>query len=454
MRSASSLLCSSLAWCAACGALAGLAASPAEAQPASRAQEVFDRTRALAPADRAEKLAKLRSSPFVFFRGTAFLGWRDLASDPRLGRFGGVPATQTWITGDLHPENFGTFGLPGGGVSYGLNDFDEALVADYQLDLWRLATGVELAGRELGASSKARRKALERLAEAYLDALARCAGPGNQREQDPALSEGVLQGELDRFRDEVAADESRKALLKEWTRKVASQRVLDLRLDDLEPADPSELLALRQGLRGYVRRAPQAARYFQIKSVARRIQAGTGSLGSARFYVLVEGPSVDDDDDLILDLKAQPRPAGLDHLDLPTRAALAARFPSRAAQVAAAGRALLGPQRSDPYLGWAQLGVESYSVSQRSPFKGSFSLTKGALKSASQQWGSLLGYAHARSDEDADPLLIPHSLEDEVLARAGYQRASFTRLVVEIAREQADRVEADQRAFRALSAQP
>lgn len=48
--------------------------------------------------------------------------------------------------------------------------------------------------------------------------------------------------------------------------------------------------------------------YFRVKSVARRLAAGTGSLGTPRFYLLIEGPSADQDDDVILDVKRQGTP--------------------------------------------------------------------------------------------------------------------------------------------------
>lgn len=430
----------------------GALSTPVTAQPSQRAREVRDSLQNLPAAQGREKTQKLRSSAFVFFRGTASLSWRDTSTDPRLQRFGGTPQTRVWVTGDLHPENFGTFGLPGGAVGYDLNDFDEALVADYQIDLWRMATGIELAGRELHVGRKKRAQAIERFARGYLAALSDCAGPGNQRELDPDRSERVLKSSLEDFRDDVAKDESRKRMLREWTRKVAGRRAFDLRLDSLGAATPTQILGVLRGLARYAGRGPlRRPGYYRAKSVARRLQAGTGSLGSARFYVLIEGPSRDDDDDLILDLKAQSAPAGLAHLDPQTRAGLAVQFPNQAARVAFAERALLGAPRADSHLGWLRIGSASYSVRQRSPFKGGFPLKKSHLRSAAEQWGGLLGYAHARADKDATPLLIPTSFEDEVLARTRYQKAGFARLLVKVADDQADAVEDDLQAFRALT---
>merc|ERR1719335_674900 len=43
--------------------------------------------------------------------------------------------------------------------------------------------------------------------------------------------------------------------------------------------------------------------HFKLKDLARRDLAGTGSLGSGRYYMLIEGPTASQDDDRILDVK-------------------------------------------------------------------------------------------------------------------------------------------------------
>eukprot|EP00966_Prymnesium_polylepis_P135916 3140933-Prymnesium_polylepis.1 len=48
----------------------------------------------------------------------------------------------TWITGDQHLSNFGAWKNRHGDVVYGVNDFDEAVVFDFQMDIWRLAVSI------------------------------------------------------------------------------------------------------------------------------------------------------------------------------------------------------------------------------------------------------------------------------------------------------------------------
>lgn len=71
----------------------------------------------------AERLAlkyrAMRADPFVFLRGTCHLFYADLPDRPLLSA-----APLTWICGDLHVENFGTYKGDNRLVYFDLNDFD------------------------------------------------------------------------------------------------------------------------------------------------------------------------------------------------------------------------------------------------------------------------------------------------------------------------------------------
>ena len=67
--------------------------------------------------DRQSKYCTMASAPLVFYRGTNHLFWADFAGDKRLGRFGNEK-TKTWLQGDLHVYNFGSYGNSRGEVVY------------------------------------------------------------------------------------------------------------------------------------------------------------------------------------------------------------------------------------------------------------------------------------------------------------------------------------------------
>ena len=79
----------------------------------------------------------MAQNAFAFYRGTCHLFYEDLQSDHTL------PASPlTWICGDLHLENFGSYRGQNKMVYFDLNDFDEALLAPACFELVRMVTSI------------------------------------------------------------------------------------------------------------------------------------------------------------------------------------------------------------------------------------------------------------------------------------------------------------------------
>jgi uncharacterized protein (DUF2252 family) len=93
------------------------------------------------------RYARMRRSPFGFFRGAAALMAFDLARTP-------VTGIRVQACGDCHVLNFGGFGSPERRLVFDINDFDETLPAPWEWDLKRLAASVVLAGGDIGESSR------------------------------------------------------------------------------------------------------------------------------------------------------------------------------------------------------------------------------------------------------------------------------------------------------------
>lgn len=397
--------------------------------------------------DRNAKFCKMVASPFVFYRGSNHLFWADLADDSRLASYGNED-TKTWLQGDLHAENYGAFDDDEGQIVFDLNDFDEAVVADYQLDVWRMAVSLVLVDRQNGtAVSEA---ALDSFAEAYLDAAA--SYRGNDDELDVKVTKENAYGLLDEFLEEVESDESRTKMLDKWTELQDGVRVFKLSSSKLAAApevEPvlsaawSDYLAT---LSGGLDADPE---YFAVKSVAARLNAGTGSLGTPRYYVLIEGASVSQDDDRILDVKLQGAPSAYPYLSADERGPLDGAFANHAERVVA-GQKALGLDVDD-HLGWIQLEDGAYSVRERSPFKESFDLadltTQTRFEKLAAQWGTLLAAAHSRADEDFDDRFVSNSFDKALDEATDGDHAGFRALVREVASTYADQVESDYAAF-------
>jgi hypothetical protein len=83
----------------------------------------------------------MKKSAFIFLRATYFRWAKQIGNlCPAL-----MDAPQVLAVGDLHLENFGTWRDADGRLVWGVNDFDEAAIMPYPLDLIRLAASIQLA---------------------------------------------------------------------------------------------------------------------------------------------------------------------------------------------------------------------------------------------------------------------------------------------------------------------
>ncbi len=405
----------------------------------------------LSQADRNTKYCKMAASPFIFYRGTNHLFWKDFAGDSRLNQFGNAD-TKTWLQGDLHAYNFGAYDNDKGEVVYGLNDFDESMVADYQYDVWRMATSLILVAHENGDLSQSQQAAmLDAFSEAYLDAMANYRG--NNDEDSIYFTKTNTYGLLDDFLAEAESKNSRKEMLDDWTVKVSGVRQFNLASPDLAAASSTETNAIKAAMPAYgntlLGSLSYSSSYFKVKSVAHRLDAGTGSLGTPRFYVLIEGASSSQDDDRILDVKRQSKPTPYAYLGTAAQTTYNASFLNDAQRHAFAYLGLT--KHTDDHLGWMNLSDGSYSVRERSPFKESFdtsTLTSNTrFNNLAEQWGTVLATAHARADEDFCPDFVNKSVDKQIDDMTDGKHEQFRTLVRDIAFAYAQQVEYDWQVF-------
>lgn len=409
---------------------------------------------------RGVKFCKMASSPFVFLRGSNHLFWQQYANDPRLTKFGSSK-TKIWLQGDLHAENFGAFDNDQGEVVYSVNDFDAAVIADYQFDVWRMAVSIVLVARQneklenkpLEITQDQLEEVIDEFAESYLDTLA--SYRGNDKETQSYFTAKTTKGALSKFLKQTAKKESRVKMLNKWCSKKNNVRKFNLDDDRLDKVD----LAVRKQIEHVIDDYRKTLRgdlkdnrdYFKVKDVAKRLRAGTGSIGTPRYYVLIEAKSDDPDDDRILDVKKQgaPPPPAYTFLGDDFRRQYDKNFGNHAQRHAKAFQALT--KHTDDHLGWMQLSDGFYSVRERSPFKKTYDTTKltsvKRFKSFARQWGAVLATAHGGADKDADKKLISYSFEKEVGEATDGKHKGFRQLVNEVAFEFADQVQRDYEQF-------
>jgi uncharacterized protein (DUF2252 family) len=311
-------------------------------------------SRALLPLARSRphqlrlRFDEMATSPFRFLRGSELLYTRDLRDAALPFAQTGLPqAERVLLQGDAHLENVGTY--PGPRVE--LNDFDVAGFGPPWWEVRRAAASLLVALREVNPTAVDEREIARSLASAY----ARAVVAGEVNETLPADVGSIIQKRL----DSAAKDGASREELKEFTVLAEGQRRLKRGITD--PSDPREALleappavqdALPVALESYratLFRKDLPASYFAIKDVARRCGQGVGSLTAVRFYVLIEGSSDADGDDVVLQWK-ESTDASLD-------ADLAYGPPpgSPAARVVDRQRRLQSIPDADPLLGHTRL---------------------------------------------------------------------------------------------------
>jgi uncharacterized protein (DUF2252 family) len=390
-----------------------------------------------------EKARLLAESPFSFYRGTAHLFWRDAARGSAgpfvtdLRAFGGTAAHRTWICGDLHLNNLGVFHDADGRTVFGINDFDEAVIADWQLDLWRLVPSLVLAARQEGRSPRLQAALVGACVRAYLHAMG--AYRGNERALTRAFTADTTSGAIAGLVRARAAV-TRAHMLERWTEERRGARVLASATNlELAPLHRGERTAILSAWPRYLRRVAGGADVFAAYAplgLARRLGAGLGARGLNRYYCLVAGPGVADGE-RILDLKYQGEPAPWAHLDRDqyTVTAAACRG-NHALRTVIALRAC--NHCPDVYAGWLRLEDGTYAVRERSPAKAM--LPPASLDAEAAAWfGTIAATAHARAN-----LRVVEAVCASTLRRVDAVTDALTRLAIAYA----DQVERDHAAYR------
>ena len=234
------------------------------------------------------KYAKMRTSPYVFLRGTCHLFYEQLIADS-------LPADSplAWICGDLHLENFGSYKANNRLVYFDINDFDEAVLAPVTWDLVRVLTSVFAAGASLRVDAK---QALL-LCKEFLQAYSKALESGKSSWVDRDNASGLVRSLLDGLRDRSRVEHLDKYTVRgKKRRSIRCDGARALKASDKEFARASKLVDAFAATQKHRDRE-----FFEVVDVAHRI-AGVGSLGVERYIVLVTGKS-SPDENYLLDVK-------------------------------------------------------------------------------------------------------------------------------------------------------
>ena len=378
-----------------------------------------------------EKFDALANDFFKFFRGTALLFYRDM-----VGQDAHMPTVMA--LGDVHPENFGVMPDENGAPIFGVNDFDETMYAPFTWDLKRGAVGFWIAARQVaGMKRKKRRKLVAAFVMGYLNAMQAYAERAT--EKNDAYRKDNSPKVIRRLFKE--AWEERRAWLWDDYLKPSGR---GFRPDDeLQPLS-SEIDKFQKAVKRLARSmdidAPDRAGELRVKDVCVRHGQGTASLGLPRYYVLIEGPSKDATDDLIIEFKRARRSA-LEGLTPPSDFHAGNK----------ADRILHGQTvqlaHGDVFYGAVEIDGESFMTRERAPFRDDIDLSElsgKTWKEYARVCGAALAQSHALSDDLGE---IDYDVEPAIVAAAS-PRDLFIADIVRFTEEAADRLEADHAFFR------
>jgi uncharacterized protein (DUF2252 family) len=358
------------------------------------------------------RYGRMSASPFAFYRGAALIMASDLSTTPTSG-------LRTQICGDAHLSNFGMFATPERRMVFDINDFDETSEGPWEWDVKRLAASVEIAGRDLGVSRKARRRAVSGAAYSYRTTMRQFAAQPNLNIWYAAIVVEDLmpqvQGEEDPERAELKVKALEKmhvhqsvSALTKFTEQVdgeprfVRQPPLVVPLSDLMPdgRSPRMLASFADMVSSYRRTLASDRRHlleqFRVVDVARKV-VGVGSVGARDWIILLLGR--DGSDSLFLQAKEAER-------------SVVQRFVGRSSEPHDGKRVVLGQRlmqaASDIFLGWDQAfeldgsRPRDYYLRQFRDWKGSVKiegLTPKGLAIYARYAGWTLARAHARSGD-------------------------------------------------------
>jgi uncharacterized protein (DUF2252 family) len=379
------------------------------------------------------RYARMKQSPFAFFRGANAVMAADLAGTPKSG-------LRVQACGDCHVSNFGGFGSPERQLVFDINDFDETLPAPWEWDVKRLATSIVLAARQNGDGEHRCEKAVRLAVESYRRHMGeyahmRALEVWYSQIEAEALIAGAKTRSSKKYWQQIEAKaklQTAEHVFPRMTNVVKGQP----RIIDNPPLiyHPRQRIKLAQRVREMFRRyrltLPEERRViidrYHIVDIARKV-VGVGSVGTRCAIVLL---MADKGDPLFLQFK-EARPSALEPY------AGKGRYAYHGERVVTGQRML--QSASDIFLGWTRddQGHDYYFRQLRD-----MKMTVNVVDMPREDWIEyikLCGWALARA----------HARTGDAAHISGYlgEKDVFDEAIAKFALAYADQTEADHRVF-------
>ena len=219
------------------------------------------------------KYKVMTANMFSFYRGTCHIFYEDLYKKKTI-----LPSPLSWICGDLHLENFGSYKGSNRLVYFDLNDFDEGVLAPASLELVRIVTSIFIAF----ASLKIQQKKASNMARLFLKTYADTLAKGKAHYIEPKTAKGIVCTFLTH-----ASNRKKSDLLKKKTEKKQSE--LSILMDTPKHRKIGKTLKqeLVHHITSWIMYNNDSPYNYEVTDAAFRL-AGTSSLGLKRYVLLLK----------------------------------------------------------------------------------------------------------------------------------------------------------------------
>ena len=378
-----------------------------------------------------DKFDTLSGDVFKFFRGTALLFYRDMA-----GQDAAMPTVLA--LGDVHPENFGVMPDRNNVPIFGVNDFDEVFYAPFTWDIKRGATGFWIAAEQVaGAKRKQRRRIVKHFVKGYLRAMKDYARHATEKNDNYRLDNSP---KVIRRLFAQAWEERQDWLWDDYLKPNGRGFRADDELQPISSEIPTFQKAIDDLAKANKLDVPHRSPELKVKDVCVRHGQGTASLGLPRYYVLLEGPSKDATDDMIVEFK-RARTSALQGLTPPTDYSAG----DKADRIAHGQRVQLA--YGDVFYGAVTIDGDSFMSRERAPFRDDIDLddlSDKTWRKYASVCGAALAQAHALSDDLGE---VDYDVEPSIIA-ACRPRKLFIADICRWTEEAAKRLHRDHKMFR------
>ncbi|CAB9518536.1 Uncharacterized protein conserved in bacteria (DUF2252) [Seminavis robusta] len=430
--------------------------------------------------ERRRHFALATVDPNVFYRATANIfwvdyvlnGWGDRIQLETIGihalQYDGTTPLQpkslwTWVTGDQHLSNFGAWKNRHGDVVFGVNDFDEAAIYDFGVDVLRIAVSVCSHAHTNGLSHAQVNEVLRAFTDTYVQTVINYVGSDRELtfELTPETSSGSLKAYLTDVRDDRSSERqlekftdvdehgNRHFIRNDNTRlvKVSSDMEAKIRQAFTVHRYGATLMKMGWQVKGWT------DEYFQVLDIAARVGSGVGSYGVDRYYLLLKGTDNSlenwvDGNAVILDVKYEPPGAVTQVLTPEDTSWYKILFQNDAQRAIEAQRRLTS--YTDPFTGWVVIDDKPFTVRQRSPWKNALDLNKLSDLDSFIDFMEQVAVSTATSHVRGTVSKSPGQFKHEIASALGHyrDRVAWGRAVQQVATDYREQVLLDFQCFR------